>query len=142
MNDKPHILFAGSIRGGRQDQPIYKLLIESLQTSCEVLNPHVGDDDVSDYGETDVTKREIFEREMERLSRADALIAEVTTPSLGVGYLIAAARQKKIPVLCFYRGKDTFKLSAMIKGDEGVDVWVYTDLHEAIAYLQTWLQKL
>lgn len=36
------IYFAGSITGGRDDQPIYARLIEELKTHGEVLSQHVG----------------------------------------------------------------------------------------------------
>ena len=59
----------------------------------------------------------LYNRDMAWLGLADCLIAEVTYPSLGVGYEIATAiREQKIPLLALYQ-KSTPELSAMIKGN-------------------------
>ena len=76
--------------------------------------------------------REIFERDMSWLEQTAAasglLVAEVSRPSLGVGYEIAAARYRfKIPVICLYRPRFTKRCSGMIAGDPGVRLIEYTD---------------
>ena len=59
----------------------------------------------------------LYHRDMAWLRLADCLIAEVTYPSLGVGYEIAAAvHEQKIPVLALYQ-KNATELSAMLKGN-------------------------
>lgn len=129
--------FAGSIRGGRQQQPMYEFLVSELNHIGQVLNPHIADELVSNFGETDVTKKQIYTRELQRLAQCDVFIAEVTTPSLGVGYLIAQALQLQKRVICFYQGTDTFKLSAMIKGNEHVEVFAYSTQEELQIILKT-----
>ncbi len=52
---------------------------------------------------------------MEWLISADVIIAEVTTPSLGVGYEIGRAAALHKPILCLYRGGD-MPASSMIAG--------------------------
>jgi len=46
---------------------------------------------------------EIFERDMEWLSQAHVVIAEVTQPSLTIGFEIARAITLDKPVLCLFR---------------------------------------
>jgi hypothetical protein len=59
----------------------------------------------------------IYTRDMHWLEKADALVAEVSAPSLGVGYEIACALHlRKIPVLCLVHA-DAGLLSAMISGN-------------------------
>jgi len=59
----------------------------------------------------------LYNRDMAWLRIADCLIAEVTYPSLGVGYEIAAAvREQKIPVLALVQKKSP-ELSAMLNGN-------------------------
>ena len=59
----------------------------------------------------------IFGRDMRWLERADALVAEVSAPSLGVGYEIShALHVRKIPVLCLVHS-EVQNLSAMISGN-------------------------
>ena len=141
MKNNLNIFFAGAIRGGRTGQPMYKLMMNELSQFGTVLNPHVAEDDVSDFGETDLTKQHIHARELERLNQADLVVAEVTTPSLGVGFLIAKALERQKPVICFYQGKDTYKLSAMIKGDERVRVITYQTDDELRTGIQSINQK-
>lgn len=135
-----NILFLGAIRGGRAQQPMCMEIVGQLKKFGRVLSEHVADEQISDYGETDVSKEGIHDREMECLMRCDVVVAEVTTPSLGVGYLIAQAVQADKPVLCLFQGEDTYKLSAMIKGDKKVKVHAYTQAADVERILAQELQ--
>jgi len=60
---------------------------------------------------------DIYLRDLRWLQEADAIIAEVSGPSLGVGYEIAyALHALDIPLLCV-RKRSAGKLSAMIAGN-------------------------
>lgn len=122
-----NIYFAGSIRGGRRDADIYKQLIDELKAYGAVLTEHIGSEEVS----FELTDRHIHDRDMDWLSSSDILIAEVTTPSLGVGYEIGRATAMKKPVVCLFRKIGEGQLSAMIGGAPGVNVHNYTDLNDA-----------
>lgn len=129
-NEKPKIYFCGSIRGGREDQGLYFQLIEFLKTKGEVLTEHIGDRDVSaDHNKTD---REIYLRDMEWLGKADLVVAEVSTPSLGVGFEIARALHQDKRILCLSQSKKNSRLSAMISGCPDLPVFVYSDINEAM----------
>lgn len=65
------------------------------------------------------------------MRQADAVIAEVTNPSLGVGYEIAKAEEWGKPVLALFREDSNRRLSAMIEGAPGVEVCKYMELDEA-----------
>ncbi len=59
----------------------------------------------------------IYERDLHWLDRADALIAEVSSPSLGVGYELSyALHVRRIPSLCLCH-RDVRSLSAMVSGN-------------------------
>jgi len=120
-----NIYFSASIRGGRQEQPAYKQIVELLQKYGTVVSEHVADETISDYGETDHEKEELHDREIESLKTSDVFVAEVTMPSLGVGYTIAKALELGKKVICLYHGEHTDKLSAMIKGNSKVRVFTY-----------------
>ena len=109
------IYFAGSIRGGRDDWAIYKEIIALLSKHGTVLTEHIGNSELSVTGE-DLPDREIHDRDLEWLRSCDCLIAEVTRPSLGVGYEIGKATEWGLRVLCLYRPSVTPVLSAMIAG--------------------------
>jgi len=53
--------------------------------------------------EKKLTDTEILERDMQWLSQAHVVVAEVTQPSLGVGFEIARAVTLNKPVLCLFR---------------------------------------
>ena len=111
------IYFAGSIRGGRKDAQLYNNIIAYLREKGQVLTEHVGSTDLSWKGETSRKDEEIYNRDIEWLKSADIVIAEVTNPSLGVGYELAIAEKLKIPTLCLYRTENGKSLSAMIQGN-------------------------
>ena len=126
------VYFAGSIRGGREDQQKYFELIEFLSTHAEVLTEHIGLESLGDSGETDLDDDAIYERDLEWLSSADAVVAEVTTPSLGVGYEIGIAEKLGKPVLCLFDENQTgFRLSAMLSGNSKVQTFKYHALGQA-----------
>lgn len=118
------IYFAGSIRGGREDQARYEAILAMLREYGEVLTEHVADAGLSDQGE-ESTDRSIHDRDMKWLMEAQAVVAEVTTPSLGVGYEIGRAVDAGKPVLCLFREDSGRVLSAMIAGCPQVQVVQY-----------------
>ncbi|HEY0006793.1 MAG TPA: nucleoside 2-deoxyribosyltransferase [Pyrinomonadaceae bacterium] len=123
------IYFAGAIRGGREDWSSYLEIIARLGEYGEVLTEHVGDAGLSAEGETG-GDREIHDRDLAWLREADCLVAEVTVPSLGVGYEIGKATEWKKPVLCLFRPANGRTLSAMIAGSPRVFVREYNRLAE------------
>jgi nucleoside 2-deoxyribosyltransferase len=120
------IYYAGSIRGGRDDKDMYAKIIKTLSSYGEVLTEHVGDRNLTALGEGGPTEEYIYNRDMKWLKEADVLIAEVTTPSLGVGYEIAKAEEWGKKVLCLYRETEGKRLSAMILGCKKLGVKKYT----------------
>ena len=120
------IYFAGSIRGGRGDKQKYFELIEFLSTHAKVLTEHVGLESLGESGETELHDDSIYQRDLEWLSSADAVVAEVTTPSLGVGYEIGIAEKLGKPVLCLFdENQNGFRLSAMLSGNSKVQTLSY-----------------
>ena len=131
-----NIYFIGSIRGGRSHQPTYALIVRVLKQHGTVSSQYVSDSALSEYGETRLTDREIFERERVALEKCDVVVADVTTPSLGVGYLIARATFLKKNVVALYNGEDTMRLSAMIKGSPEVEVHTYKTEEDIVRILK------
>jgi len=119
-----NIYFAGAIRGGRDDRVLYLEIIELLGAYGRVLTEHVGDYLLTDEGE-DSDDAWIHERDSAWLHEADCLVAEVTTPSLGVGYEIGKMTEWRRPVLCLFRPNKGRRLSALIAGNPLVEVREY-----------------
>ncbi|PSP18993.1 nucleoside 2-deoxyribosyltransferase [Halobacteriales archaeon QH_10_67_13] len=118
------LYFCGSIRGGRDDASLYAELIEELSTHGTVLTEHVG----TAEPEEDLADGEIHDRDVEWLRAADAVVAEVTTPSLGVGYELGRAVAAGTPTLALYRPTGEHELSAMIRGAGDIEVVEYTEI--------------
>lgn len=126
------IYFAGAIRGGRQDVATYHAMVTHLQTHAEVLTEHVGNKALSDGGEHELSDKEIHARDMAWLEECDAVIAEVTTPSLGVGFELGVAEKLGKLILCLFdTGNPDFRLSAMLSGNPKVTVAYYQELKDA-----------
>ena len=123
------IYFAGAIRGGREDWALYLEIIGLLSAYGRVLTEHVGDALLTDEGEGG-DDAWIHRRDLDWLREADYLVAEVTTPSLGVGYEIGKAAEWRKPTLCLFRPGRGRRLSAMIAGSPQVAVREYESAAE------------
>lgn len=123
--------FAGSIRGGRENTNIYQLLIKFLSNYGHVLTEHVGDLSLSRKGQYKLSDIYIFNQDMNWLKSSDVVIAEVTTPSLGVGYELKTAEILKKPTIVLYSSYNKAPLSAMISGDKYFKCFIYKDFSEA-----------
>jgi 2'-deoxynucleoside 5'-phosphate N-hydrolase len=119
------IYFAGSISSGRQDVAVYQKIISILKQYGQVLTEFIGDLNLSELGEAKLTDKEIHDRDLDWLLSSDLLVAEVSNPSLGVGYEIGRALENGIKVICLYKKTEGKRLSAMIKGAPGVKVLIY-----------------
>jgi 2'-deoxynucleoside 5'-phosphate N-hydrolase len=109
------IYFSCSITGGRQDQPTYAALVEGLQASGhEVLTAQLSSADILDE-ERVISAPVVYQRDVTWVNECDTLIAEVSTPSHGVGYEIALALSLGKPVLCCYQAGRA--VSKMILGN-------------------------
>lgn len=134
------IYFAGSIRGGRDDQNLYAAIIEQLRRYGKVVTEHVGDANVNLGGEN-ASDCDIHDRDLNWLRDSDVLVAEVTAPSLGVGYEIGRAVEWGTPIVCLYRPAKDRKLSAMIGGCKALAVHEYSSVGELSAIFDRELKK-
>ena len=134
------IYFACSITGGRVDEPVYRRIVDALLSAGHTVpTALLAGSDVMEL-EGIVQPQEVYTRDTAWIRESDALVAEVSTPSHGVGYEIGYALQHGKPVLCLHRADAP--VSKMITGnrDPNLTVHPYTDTDEAIAHLQNWLQ--
>lgn len=86
--------------------------------------------------------REIWEIDTSWVKESDALIAEVTNPSLGVGYEIAKAEEWNKPVLALFHDISDKRLSAMIDGSPKTKVVYYQNLESANKAIDEFLESL
>ena len=109
------IFFAGSIRGGRQLIPLYRYIIRFLKDhKYTVLSEHVASE-VLEKVEERMSEQEIYEKDATWIEESDRVVAEITVPSIGVGYEICHAVRHQKSVLCVYQ--EGAKASAMVLGN-------------------------
>lgn len=143
------VYFAGSIRGGRSDAALYHNIIRYIQQElgCKVLTEHVGDLSLSqkegstpkDIKAGEIIDQAIYLQDTGWLKESDLVIAECTTPSLGVGYELAFAENLNKPVHIFYNRERT-RLSAMLTGNTYFHIHPYSSEEEIYPILDSILQ--
>jgi len=135
------IYFAGSIRGSEADREVYFAVIENLKKYGEVLTEHVGSKTISGLGEKNLSDKEIYNRDLKWLKLAEVVVADVSTPSLGVGYELAKAEELKKKILCIYKLEQGKLLSAMISGNDNFTCKEYKNLLEAIKIIEEFVKQ-
>jgi nucleoside 2-deoxyribosyltransferase len=140
--EKPsEIYFACSIRGGRDDAESYAKLVDHIKTEATVLTEIFADGKLTSSGMSKPNE-EIWAADVKWIHQADAVIAEVTNPSLGVGYEIAKAEEWGKPVLALFRADGDRRLSAMIDGSPNTEVFNYIELDEANVAISGFIRRL
>ncbi len=133
------IYFAGAIRGGRDDASLYYQMIRYLHAFGTVLTEHVGDMQLTEAGDDGPNDHYIHDRDMAWLRACDLVVAEVTQPSLGVGYELGWACALDKPVLALYRPGKGKRLSAMVAGSNGMVAENYDTLDQATAVIRQFI---
>ncbi len=133
------IYFCGSIRGGRELASTYAKLIKMLQIHGEVLTEHVGNEEELLTKDKVLSDREIHDRDLGWIVDSHVVVADVTVPSLGVGYEIGRAIEMGKPVLCLFQPESGFNLSAMIAGSDQVELCHYKEPEELSSTLEQFM---
>ena len=105
-------------------------MIGMLEVYGKVLTEHLGSDEEIESKDRILSDKEIHDRDFQWIEESDLLVAEVTIPSLGVGYEIGRAIALGKPVLCLFRTGSEFTVSAMIAGSDDVEMKYYQNLEE------------
>lgn len=137
-----NIYFACSITGGREFETIYQEIVAALTIDGhEIPTSHLVRSDVQE-NERALTPQQVYERDVNWIKNCDALIAEVSTPSHGVGYEIGYALNIGKPVLCIHDAKQ--KVSKMITGnsDPALSLKAYSHSEEAILLVRAFINTL
>jgi len=137
---KLKVYFACSIRGGRDEAGSYEQIVEYISNSAVVLSEVFADQKLTVEG-MNKPNNDIWKTDIDWVREADLLIAEVSQPSLGVGYEIAKAEEMGKPVLCLYRAQEGRKLSAMIDGSPHLKVINYSTILEAKQPIEEFLRN-
>jgi 2'-deoxynucleoside 5'-phosphate N-hydrolase len=136
-----NIYFACSITGGRNLEPVFQAIVRALlEDGHDVPTAHLADSNVKAY-ETSIGPQEVYGRDTAWIRGCDVLVAEVSTPSHGVGYEVGYALGLGKPVLCVHRLG--LPVSKMLTGnpDDRLQVRAYRDAEEAARVVRSFLSN-
>jgi nucleoside 2-deoxyribosyltransferase len=137
-----NIYFSCSLTGGRDDEEVYGLIVNHLVSrGYDVPTEHLARSEVMET-EKIIDANEVYRRDIKWIDECDAVIAEVSTPSHGVGYEIAYALGQGKPVLCCY--KQGVSVSKMIMGNDTPDLslGMYEKSSQVLEIVDTFIQDL
>jgi 2'-deoxynucleoside 5'-phosphate N-hydrolase len=137
------IVFAGAIYGGREDWHEYGELITLLKRHGDVVTKHMtnGAFGIKENNKNE-SARDIFMEDEERITSSDAFVADISIPSLGVGYEIACAEKYHKPILCLYNSTKPRTLSSRIRGNPSITLKEYSTRDEAIQHIEAFFTNL
>lgn len=121
------VYLACTVRGNRSGVAAARVAAESLQAlGHEVLTSHLLEDGV-EQAESALSEREVYERDRQWLDRCDAIVAEASGSSYGVGfevgYITGRARSSGQRIYVLYDAACRHSVSRLISG--------YCDTHGA-----------
>ena len=134
-----NIYFACSITGGREFKPVFQAIVTAmLADGHDVPTAHLTTPEVREL-ETMLAPEDVYARDVAWIHAADVLVAEVSTPSHGVGYEIDFALGLGKPVLACHR-RDR-NISKMISGNPDPNLLVrpYETTDEAVQFVREFL---
>ncbi len=129
------IYMSGSIYGGTQKIETYKTLINNLRNYGEVLNDNIADENTI-ANEAFQKDEDIFNDLVAKMQTADIVFAEVSIPSLGVGYELGLADSLDKKIIAIYDKEYIDKVSTMIRGNKRIKLIPYHNLEEIINNLE------
>lgn len=134
-----NIYFACSITGGREFEPVFQAIVNALLADGhDVPTAHLAAASVGEM-ERIIVPAEVYTRDVAWIRAANVLVAEVSTPSHGVGYEIGFALGLGKPVLACHR-RDR-GISKMVSGNPDTNLVVrqYDDPEEAVLIVRAFL---
>jgi nucleoside 2-deoxyribosyltransferase len=137
-----NVYFACSITGGRQFESVYQAIVRALtEDDHEVPTAHLAESGVMAL-EAVIDPHEVYSRDILWIRASDALIAEASAPSHGVGYEIGFALGLGKPVLTLYQ--EGYKVSKMITGNPHPKLFVrtYRNPEHAIKQIREFLSQV
>lgn len=142
------IYFCASVIGGRRMAYLARKIISELkEMNHVVITEHIGVKDVVRKERLNKSfNTSIFQRDMDWLkNNTEVVIAEVSTPSIGVGYELSYALEiLELPVLALYRQDLKKKVSPFVLGNTNRNLTVveYKHIDEIRAILEKFLIRL
>lgn len=126
------IYFAASLQGIEIERiEIYKQIINFLSVFGEVLTEKIGNKDFQlQRKDLEISYNQIHDYDLNLITQSDIIVAEITSPSLGVGYEIGRAFEQGKSIFCIYNEevKDISRISKIIRGIPSIKIAGYKSL--------------
>jgi ubiquinone/menaquinone biosynthesis C-methylase UbiE len=112
----PRVFLSIPVQGVRLDQAVYEAIIDALTSAgALIVNAEVNrPPDMDDLAA--VSPQVVHDHNRALLDSAAAFVTEISRPSLGVGYEIAVAEERLLPILALCQTALLPQSSAMIRG--------------------------
>ena len=136
------IYFGCSITGGRDQEREYQQIVKYLiEAGHQVPTAHLSRPDVMELEQV-VDPVQVYNRDIQWIDNCQVMVAEVSTPSHGVGYEICYALMNHKPVLCLL--KTGIRVSKMITGNMNplLQVMEYKSTEHLPALLEDFLKEI
>lgn len=135
------VYFACAIVGGRQDEAAYQQIVDAMLADGHEVPTAMNAGPGWQTIEGSPDPNEVYRRDTEWIDESSVVVAEVSTPSHGVGYEVSYALDRGKPVLCIYR--QGVKVSKMLTGNTmpGLQISEYKDLSQAAQIVGDFLKQ-
>jgi len=141
------IYFACAITAGRDHAHVYPKIVEEIKANgMHVLSEMFADKSIDAAkglaAKQGMTPADVWKWDLDWVHESDGVIAEISQPSLGVGYEIAKAHEWNKPVLALYKRQPNRKPSTLIVGSPNVTLFEYDDIAETKPAIANFLRNL
>ena len=133
------------IQGVRENEKVYKTIMNILSNlNYNVVNKKEISEVPSKSDFSSLNAFDIYRHDIELLKKSEVFIAEISNPSLGVGYEICEAEKRKLPIVYIYNSNYKSNVSLMILGSpyKYRKSLEYNNIEELKKNLPNLLQKL
>jgi 2'-deoxynucleoside 5'-phosphate N-hydrolase len=134
------VYLAAAMTNADRDLEVIRALHDEVEARGHaILTPQVAAVDGIQQ-DAHLTDGDLARRDLALLASSHAVIAEVSTPSHGVGIEVMVATREHIPVLLVHRRG--VRVSRLLLGLPGTTCRDYAELHEARAITTAYLESL
>jgi hypothetical protein len=134
------VYLAAAMTSTERDLPSIRTLRDHLEAGGHVVpTRHIAEPD-GRARDAQLSDRELAQRDITWLETSDALVAEVTTPSHGVGVEVTLAVSIGLPCLLLHRADRA--VSRLLLGLSGVQTAAYASLSDGLSVVDSFLAAL
>ncbi len=134
------VYLAAAMTNAARDLGAIQAVLAALEASGHEVPSRQVADPLGREADGAITDVEIARRDLAWVTGCDAIVAEVSTPSHGVGVEVAAALQHAVPVLLLHR-RDA-AVSRLLLGLAGVRVAAYAATEEIAPTVRRFLDAV